>query len=248
VRRIRAARLLFDLLRVSDWQCVWNFKRSEGAKHMPDGIPLRIRALAGAPIRIRPGTTDPQVVRDTFLRQYHLPPPELGRDLKLVWDLGSNIGTTIAHLCHVFPSAKVLGVELDAANARLCRLNSEPWSERCEVIEGAVWYREGEVEYGGEEWGAAIVEGGAKVAPAVTLNSLVPASGVVDYVKMDIEGAEVDVLRTNTEWASRVRAIKIELHGSYTVAACMDDLEKLGFTASQDTKHPACAIGLRPSR
>ena len=58
-----------------------------------------------------------------------------------------NIEITSAHLCHLFPSARVVAVELDRDNARMCRINTEPWNDRCEVVEAAVWPIPGKVEY-----------------------------------------------------------------------------------------------------
>jgi FkbM family methyltransferase len=47
------------------------------------------------------------------------------------------------------------------------------------------------------------------------VNSLVDSLGWdrVDFVKMDIEGAEREVLRRNTRWTLRVHSIKVEAHG-----------------------------------
>jgi hypothetical protein len=67
----------------------------------------------------------------------------------------------------------------------------------------------------------------------------------IDFLKMDIEGAEAQVLRVNTDWARRVRCIKVEVHGPYTVEDCVRDLQALGFTARPDRKHPAGVVGLQ---
>jgi hypothetical protein len=50
---------------------------------------------------------------------------------------------------------------------------------------------------------------------AVSLDALVGshAGGAsVDVVKVDLEGAEASILTRNTDWASRVRAISVEVH------------------------------------
>jgi hypothetical protein len=87
------------------------------------------------------------------------------------------------------------------------------------------------------------------MARAYSLNTLIArlceAARPVDYMKMDIEGAERDVLRCNTEWAARVRSVKIELHGDYSKRDCIRDLEQLGFKAWADNHHASCAVGIR---
>lgn len=83
------------------------------------------------------------------------------------------------------------------------------------------------------------------------MNTLVgqyAAHQIVDYIKMDIEGAERDVLRLNTEWATRVRCIKVELHGGYTKAQCIGDLSALGFEAWADSNFAYCVVGVKSTR
>lgn len=209
-------------------------------------VRLRVRQLGGHPIWVRPGTSDLQVVRDTFLERYHLPPAEL-TEPRLIWDLGSYIGTTMAHMCHLYPTARVVGVEMRPESANMCRLNTAAWNDRCRVVRAAVWPHDGIVEFSttpGKEW-ADHVSGRGHPVRAISLNSLLE-SEPVDFLKMDIEGAELRVLRENTEWAAHVRCIKVEIHGDEdTPEQCLRQLRVLGFEARLDDQHPACVVGLR---
>lgn len=212
---------------------------------------LRVKAL-GCDVGVRQGTKDYCAVRDTFAGGYHLPPPGMKPDTIL--DLGANIGMTMAHFAVLYPRARMIGVELDADNAALCRENVRPWADRCTLVEGAVWTADGQVTYErrrGLEQGFHVAdERGNAMAPAITLNTLLARHGwdQVDFVKMDIEGAEEEVLRRGTEWAERVRSIKVEVHGSYTVGDCASDLRALGFETRVDDRHWAAVIGQRDSR
>lgn len=221
-------------------------------------IELRVRALAGEPLYVRPGTSDPKVVWETFLGRYHLPPRELlQEDLRSIWDLGSNIGLTVGHLATLFPTARIVGVEMDPDNVRLCRKNVLPWADRCEIVEGAVWSSDGPIRYEisrGVEYGARIVDdtylegASTATATALSLNTLLSRQGgaEIDYVKMDVEGAERAILRSNTDWAQSVRCMKVEVHPPYTVEECIEDVRRLGFTAVRDNRHWACVVGTRP--
>jgi FkbM family methyltransferase len=212
---------------------------------------VRLRPLGGRSIVVRPGTSDAQVVWDTFLGRYHRPPEPPRPSDGLIWDLGSNIGLTIADLAVRHPGARILGVEMDPDNAALARVNIAPWGERCDLMTGAVWTHAGPIRYGGsseQAFGFRIDAGaGAMTAQATSLDALLErgGGGEVDFVKMDIEGAEREVLRENTAWAAHVRRIKVEVHDPYDVAACVADLERLGFRARPDRRHWACAIGTR---
>src|SRR5262249_12662325 len=109
---------------------------------------LRLRPLRGREVLVRRGTSDIGTVWGTFARGYHLPPPELGPP-RTIWDLGANIGLTMAHFACLYPDARVLGVELDEDNVVLARQNVAAWADRCEVIHAAVWPTDGEVHYRG---------------------------------------------------------------------------------------------------
>lgn len=220
----------------------WTKLRPDGPERL---VELHLRPLKGARFHVRSGTADVWALPDTYLPAAHLPPPTVGADsIRTIWDLGANIGASMAHLAVRYPQARVLGVELDAGNAAVCRTNIEPWSDRCELVNGAVWTRDGVVQYHRENVDALsfrIGEGSSdegETTPAWSLNSLLERNGngtMIDYVKMDIEGAEQHVLRENTEWAARVRAIKIEVHEPYTTDECVRDLRKLGFDADLDS-------------
>lgn len=259
----RAVRLVLLAGDVPTLGRLWRLLGTAGAREpRPAGgtESLKLRPLGGRTILVRRGSSDADVVWETFSGRYHLPPPDCReRSLRNIWDLGSNIGLTIAHLAVLYPEARIVGVELDAANAALCRSNIAPWSGRCEVRVGAVWHEEGEVSYAGPagvEYGFSVASTGTGIAagpavgaaPAISLNELHAEhdGGVeVDYVKMDIEGSEREVLRSNTEWAAHVRCINVEVHDPYSVEDCRADLEALGFRTEIDTRHWACVFGIR---
>jgi hypothetical protein len=191
-----------------------------------DLVALRIRALGGSTVRIRPRPSDVRAVWTTFVGRYDLPPPALGTP-SLVLDLGAKVGLSMAHMAARWPECRVVGVEPDPAAAELCRQNVAPWEPRCVLV-----------EIGDEA-------GGLPVSLERLLSELTPGQDI-DYLRMDLEGAEARVLRESARWARRVRCIKVEVHRAYTVAACARDLGALGFTTSVDSRHGAAVVGTRP--
>jgi hypothetical protein len=108
----------------------------------------RLRPLGERTVFVRPSTSDVDTVWGTFARAHHRPPEELaGRPISLIFDLGANIGLTMADAAVRFPQARVVGVEVDAENVLLARANLAPWRDRCEVVHGAVWTSDTEVFY-----------------------------------------------------------------------------------------------------
>ncbi len=245
---------------VGDMRSFREFRRLENppARLRRSGAPVtvRFRTLDPASVKLRPQTEDDGLARDVFFTSYHLPPAGIDpREVRYIWDLGANIGLTMAHLAAKFPGAHITGVELDADNAALCSENISRWHDRCEVVAAGVWTSSGTVEYErptGRAQSFHVVDATGSTpsahAPAISLNALLERSGamLIDYVKMDIEGAERAVLNENTEWASRVRSIKVELHNSYSIPECLTDLERLGFVAAPIPRHHAGVAGVRP--
>jgi FkbM family methyltransferase len=223
-------------------------------------VELRIGRLSGRPVWVREGTADVDTLWDVFVHGYHVPPARVQRrGMRLIWDLGANIGLTMADMALRWPEARVVGVELDADNAALARRNFEPWDDRCELIEAAAWPEDGETWY--HRWPGATSayqvhaptpgeEPHGPVVPTLSLDTLLDryGGGPVSYVKMDVEGAERELLTRNTGWAAHVGCIKVEVHGDYSPDDCSADLERLGFDARRDRRHDAAVVGVRDIR
>lgn len=187
-----------------------------------------------------------------FVGRYELPPAG-SPPPTLIWDLGCNIGLTMRHMGHLYSETRIVGVELDAANAALARRNVEALGARCEVLEAAVWPVAGEVSYareGGAD-GYRVSDSGAISVAAVTPEELLERFGRPDYVKVDIEGAEQAVLERASAWTKGVSAISVECHPPYSLAQCRSDLEGLGFVVSEYPRtlrrlNRDYAVGIRP--
>jgi FkbM family methyltransferase len=193
------------------------------------------------------------VLWDTFFGQFQAPPPEIDNPQCIV-DLGANVGYTSAYFAAKYPAARILSVEMDDENVGLARRNLHSFGDRCTVVHAAVWCEDTSLEYAGEE------EQGFRVTAllhspvssrgrvlARSINGLLEEHGidVVDYLKMDIEGAEKMVLGSHLEWTDRVRAMKVELHPPATYETCSRTLEARGFTCRPDGEHDSCLVAVR---
>ena len=210
-------------------------------------VEVRVRGIP-EPLLCRPGTSDADVLWDTFGEAYHRPPGPLPPDAAIL-DLGANVGYTAVDFAVRHPRARIIAVELDAENAALAERNLAPFGERCTVLRAAVWSCDGEVAYGGDEaWGLRVVPGaaGSRHAPAIRISTLLRRFDIdrVHYVKMDIEGGEAEVL-SDSEWLDRVEAIKIEVHPPATLESCERTLRAAGFRVGRDRRHDACVWGSR---
>jgi FkbM family methyltransferase len=220
----------------------------------PSGrVAISIRALGGRCVELRPRSTDAEVAVATFAGRYHRPPPELA-PIERIWDIGANVGLTTADFAERHPGAHIVALEPHPANFELAALNVAPYASRCTLLQSAAWIRDGRVGLEGEagpQDGYRVTEAAPdRCVDALSLNTLLVRFGPPDYVKLDIEGAERELLNEATDWSTRVRCISVECHPPYGVAACQADLERLGFdTAAYPQtilrRARGCVVGLR---
>ena len=216
-------------------------------KNASDPVDLAVRAVGSNPMHVRPKTSDAAVLWDTFHEKFHLPDGDLPRDAT-IFDLGANVGFTAAHFAALYPMANIIAVELDKANCEAARANLKGFGN-CTLVNAAVWSNDGEVSYdpNEEEWGFhvdnALSAKGSLVVDAKTMDTLMAEHDVktIDYVKMDIEGAEWPVLSTGATWLDSVKMMKVELHPKFNQDATYDNCARIlsarGFKCSRDKRH-----------
>lgn len=166
-----------------------------------------------------------------------------------VLDCGANIGLTSLWIKRAFPGARVTAFEADPTVAAVLARNLA--ANGCgdvEVVPAAVWSSAGRLRFRvqGADAGAledveAAGDGPSIEVEAVRLRDWVTA-GPVDLLKLDVEGAELDVLRDLADVLSHVRALQVEVHDldarQRRLPACLDLLHRHGFDYTLDDLHP----------
>jgi FkbM family methyltransferase len=166
------------------------------------------------PVELRMGTSDCSVFAGIVIGNIFGCVDSLS-DIKTVIDLGANIGVSSAFFLSRWPAARVIAVEPDPGSYALMRSNLSLYNAQC--IQGAVWGRHTALtlsrDFGdGREWATVTLEGAGEVR-AYTMNELLSSVGIVDFLKINIEGGEKSIFSGDTSWVARVRNICIELHG-----------------------------------
>ena len=170
-------------------------------------------------------------------------PEEFDGSEETILDLGANIGVTTAHFAVSFPKSKVIGVELEKENFDLAQKNTRFAKDRTRVLHGAVWSFSGVVPFSGvKEDAYAVSPSGAfsSKVQSFTVEELIRAHhlGAVDYVKMDIEGAEYQVfLEGDLTWLQKVKSMMIEIHSDEHLAPIMRVLTEFNFKVRRSNKH-----------
>lgn len=223
-------------------------------KLSPNGnlVSLRVKETKNHKLFCRSNTTDAQVLWDTFYRKYHVPPSTL-KENAIIVDLGANVGYTMAHFAYLYPNSQIYGVEMDLSNFLLAQKNLSTLTNQCKLIHAAVWYENGTINYtGNQAWGFKIdYEKNSKLVksnvPAKTLDTIFKEFGLddIDYIKMDIEGAEKFILENAENWINRIKILKIEIHPPATINGTIEILERYGFNCKKDTYHPSGVIAIK---
>lgn len=167
---------------------------------------------------VRPNDIDLDVLKSTFIEKYHRCPFLLPEDAVIV-DLGSNVGYTLLDFRLEYPKCRLVGVEMDQENFKILEENVKAL-DRCNAVNAAIWKTDGTIQYAGKDAQSFAAgeqhSGNAMVAQAITIDKLLNDFNIstVDYLKMDIEGAEEEIFLASDfqNWLSKVRYISIEVH------------------------------------
>lgn len=177
------------------------------------------------PVRVRMFPhSDEYVFDQVFIQREHAPLVEM-EEPRFILDLGANVGYTSALFASRYPDARILAVEPDPGNFRMCVENLRPYGDRVKILLGAVWGHSSRLtlERGGgdgRDWAIQVHEAsdqGEAQVEAWDVPALLTLAGEesMDLAKIDIEGSEAEVFSGNTDWLSRTRNICIELHGPH---------------------------------
>lgn len=194
---------------------------------------------------IRPNTSDEGTWCDVFDedKAYHRPPKSVVNPSVIV-DLGANVGYTAIDFSVLFPDAVVLAFEPCEENYRVLKQNILVSGLEYKIIScnAAVsnWTGIGWIK--GDHSNMMMLGDQGQEVSVININVVVAVG--VDYLKVDIEGSEIQIFKSEG-WADKVKCVKAELHGDYYADEAISDLMKLGFKAYADDNHPSCVIGER---
>lgn len=131
----------------------------------------------------------------------------------VIYDCGANIGLSSLYFKNIFPSSRIKAFEADPNIAKILSSNLENL-KNVEVINKAVWINNDGVEISLEGADAASIYGSKNrvKVDSVSLNELIENEERIDMLKIDIEGAETDVIKNCGESLHKVDNIFIEYH------------------------------------
>lgn len=186
-------------------------------------------------VSLRLGTTDVPTFFQIFSeREYDS--ADLPVSAQTIVDLGANIGLAAVFFGLKYRKATVVCIEPEATNFQALVGNTIGLGNRVICKRAAVWTADGTVGLNTEKlghWGARICREG-DTTQSITMDSLLRSFPIIDILKVDIEGTEIDIFATNSEeWLSRVKMVIVEPHDwlrpgcEAAVREALDDFEEL---------------------
>ncbi len=177
---------------------------------------------------------------------------ESKRDNPIIIDCGSNVGISILYFKSIYPKSNVIGFEPDQANHAILLQNIEQNQlNGVEIHRKAVWVDEKGISFSSAGTEASRIEkdkqGETTMVETIRLKDLLEKHSSIDFLKMDIEGAEYEVMQDIQTELSKVDNLFLEYHGktdeSTKLSELMDMVSKAGFkvyvkNAADLLKHP----------
>jgi len=200
----------------------------------PDGRKLDVAA--------RDNGVEVNTIAEFLGRQFAIVPPQLPPyQPKVVYDLGANIGIASLYFSTLYPNASFYGFEPLPANFEVCLRNYRNL-KNSRVFPWAVGDKSGTAEFdclndsrGGRLHSSLrdprLTEVGKLEVEVVSLDDLIGKRGLPapDFLKVDVEGAELDVLRGLEHQFHHIKRLFVETHGPQLRRDCLAWMRERGF-------------------
>jgi len=209
----------------------WAYRKAliqerQGCLDYDNEVVLEMKWPIRQPILMRPSSNDHYTFLEVFKEEVYAMLCSHTSNVRTIVDLGANIGLASLYLLNKNPGASLIAVEPDPHNYRLLtwNLNASPSRARCQSVQAAVWSQETLLKIVRPGSAGHVNQirvepfesqkGDYMPVPGMTIKQIIEKAGfeTIDILKVDIEGAEVELFKGNTDWLNRVRWLAIEFH------------------------------------
>jgi FkbM family methyltransferase len=183
---------------------------------------------------------------------YHI--QEKYRACKTILDLGANIGIATRFFCKHLPEARIVALEPSEKNCQIFKINMEKEisAGRVKLVRCAIGAEDGAGHFKvGDNIrfdSFKVVKNDAETEAASGIYEQVPIMGIDGLmkrlegpliVKIDIEGAEQDLLNCRSKWINAADCLMVEFHVRSQERDWLETLAKEGWVAAKyfDTWH-----------
>jgi FkbM family methyltransferase len=149
-------------------------------------------------------------------------------------DAGANIGDTSLYFLRHFVDSRIVALEPHPTFFRIAEKNLRPYTNATLLRKG-LWSTETTLGFADDSTGSSVCiqKPSAIMIETTSVSALLQKfeANHIDILKLDIEGAEQEVLLNNSDsWLSRTAVIVAELHGQQITDRCTSFLRSRGFS------------------
>lgn len=151
--------------------------------------------------------------KEIFVKQYYAFSTE--SKTPVIYDCGANIGISVIFFKTIYRNSRIKAFEADKRIAGILENNLERNGIKdVEIYRKAVWTDNNGVEFYSDEADAGTIYGrGQKILiDSVRLKDFIDKEQEIDFLKLDIEGAEQDVIEDMRSALGKVKNLFIEYH------------------------------------
>lgn len=195
-------------------------------KHLTSGK-LRVHKLFGQKLHYYSPTELLHGLHEIFIENIY----KLTLDsTPYILDCGANIGLSVIYLKRAYPNATVVAFEPDEINFSLLAKNVDSFKlSGVELCNEAVWKENTTLHFSNQgSMGSKIEignEANTREVKAVRLRDFINRK--IDFLKIDIEGAEYEVLMDIADNLSLVNNMFLEYHGKFEQNAELSEIIKV---------------------
>lgn len=194
------AEIALTVGRLRDLMTVASRARYLAWRGMPIPSEIVVSLVSGTRLIVRPPPAhDLSVAHEIFVQQIYR--PRLGKapaEVRLIVDVGSNVGYSVVYFARMFPNARIVGFEPNPENLRLVEKNLKlnNLQDRVEIRDFAVGVSQGIgylVDQGAATYVSAEGSSRGKQIRVVDFFSQLDCERI-DILKIDCEGAEHPII------------------------------------------------------
>ena len=204
---------------------------------------LKVSGQGSFQVYARDNGLEVVTIEEFFSSHWKLVPPNLPPlQPAVVYDLGANVGISSLFFADLYPGATVYGFEPLPRNYEVCSMNYRnlpkgrlfPWAIGARtgtaVFECQNDPRGGRLESSTHDLRHLPTTKRIEVE-VVSVDDLVRIKGLEppDFLKIDVEGAELDVLNGLGEQSRSIRRIFVETHGPELKRECLKWMKEHGY-------------------
>lgn len=197
-------------------------------KHMPYNRPGK-HYLQGKVIEFNNGPELLHSLKEIYLEEVYK--VKFNTTSPRILDCGANIGLAALYFKNLYPGANITAFEPDPLNFQYLKKNIDNNNiKNVDLRNEAVWTENGTIQFASDGTLGSKMANNERAShvisiPAVRLKEFLNAP--VDFVKLDIEGAEYDVLKDCYDNLGNVTHLFIEFHGYFNKMYQLTDILRM---------------------